>query len=131
MSHRSESERAEERAGIMKRLWVLALVVVMAAAISAVVWAQQDEAGMERLGGGTMMGMGGGGMGGAAIAVSASNDIYVVHGGMVVKYDRDLNVLKQAELPVSERMMRGGGRMGGGERGGGGPRGGGGRRGAR
>ena len=74
-----------------------------------------------------MMGMGGGGMGGgAAIAISATNDIYVVHGGIIAKYDSDLNLLKQAELPVSERMMRSGGRggRGGGGRGG---RGGGGR----
>ena len=109
----------------MKRFWVLALVVVLAAAVSAVVWAQQGERGMERPGGGEMMGMGGGGMGGgAAIAVSATNDIYVVHGGMLVKYDRELNLVKQAELPMSERMMRGGGRRGGGEHGGGGRRGG-------
>jgi len=113
MSYRSESERAEERARIMKRFWVLALVVVMAAAVSAVVWAQQGEGGMERPSRGAMMGMGGGGMGGGpAIAISAANDIYVVHGGMIVKYDSDLNVLKQAELPVGERPMRGGGDRG-------------------
>jgi hypothetical protein len=99
----------------MKRLWVLALVVVMAAAFSAVVWAQQGEGGMERHGGGPTMGMGGGGMGGGpAIAISAANEIYVVHGGIIAKYDSDLNLLKQAELPVGERPMRGGGRRGGG-----------------
>ena len=91
------------------------MVVVMAAAVSAVVWAQQGEGGMERPSRGAMMGMGGGGMGGGpAIAISAANDIYVVHGGMIVKYDSDLNVLKQAELPVGERPMRGDGRRGGG-----------------
>jgi hypothetical protein len=123
MSYRSESERAEERARIVKRFWVLALVVVMVAVVSAVVWAQQGEGGMERHGGGPTMGMGGGGMGGGpAIAISAANEIYVVHGGMIVKYDSDLNVVKQAELPVGERPMRGGGRRSGGDGGRRGPR---------
>ena len=112
MSDRSESERSQERERTVKRFWVLALVVVLAAAVSAVVWAQQGGGGMERTGG---VAMGDGGMGGGpAIAISAANEIYVVHGGMIVKYDRDLNVLKQAELPVGERLMRGGGRVGGG-----------------
>lgn len=101
----------------MKRFWVLALAVVMLAAVAALVWAQQDRDGVERPDGGAMMRMGGGGMGGGpAIAISAANDIYVVHGGLIAKYDRDLNLLKQAELPVGERPMQGGG----GRRGGGG-----------
>ncbi len=111
----------------MKRVYVLMIVVVLAVALTAAVWAAQEKP-MPRPEDGMMM-RGGMGMGGPAIAISSTNDIYVVHGGMIVKYDSDLNVVKQAELPMSERMMgegrgmgmrRGGGAPGG--RGGGGMR---------
>ena len=117
MSHGNEFERDKRRLRPRKRFWVLVLAVVMIATVSALVWAQQDRDGMERPDSGAMMGMGGGGMGGGpAIAISASNNVYVVHGGLIVKYDSNLNLLKQAELPAGERPMRGGG----GRRGGGG-----------
>ncbi len=113
----------------MKWTYVLLVMVVLAVALTAVVWAGQ-EGGMgapeERgTGMGVMRGMGG--MGGPAIAASG-NSVYVVTGGKILKYDSELNLLKQAELPAMERpsggrmregrMMRGGGMRGGGTQGG-------------
>ncbi|HUU55286.1 MAG TPA: hypothetical protein VMY87_10255 [Armatimonadota bacterium] len=61
-------------------------------------------------------------MGQAAIAVSG-NHIFVIAGDLLLKYDQDLNLVKQAELPVPEmgpgRGMGRGGRGGGGRGGGG------------
>jgi len=72
-----------------------------------------------------MAGPVGGMMGRAAIAVSGDY-IYVVAGGMLLKYDTDLNLVKQAELPMSEMARDWMGRrgMGRGMRGGRGTRGG-------
>ena len=105
----------------MKRAWVVLLVVVLVAALSAVVWAGQgrgrpgppDEEGM-------VMGRGMGMMGAGSVAASG-NDVYVVIHGNLLKYDSNLNLIKQVELPRAEPGM-GGGRGGGGmgRRGGGG-----------
>lgn len=111
----------------MKRLWVLVLVVVLAVVVSAVVWAQQGPGGPPRpegdegmMGGGRMMGTMG------PVGVAASGDfVYVVTRGALLKYDSDLNLIRQTDLPEGERGMGGGrGGRGGGGRGG---RGGGGR----
>ena len=67
-------------------------------------------------------------MGPTAIAVSGNN-VFVISRGLLLKYDRDLILIRQAELPVPEmgpgrgmgRGGRGGGSRGGGGRGGGGP----------
>jgi uncharacterized membrane protein YgcG len=65
-----------------------------------------------------------------AIAVSGNN-VFVISGDLLLKYDQNLNLVAQAELPAAEMgpgrgTGRGGGGRGGGGRGGGG-RGGGGR----
>jgi hypothetical protein len=59
-------------------------------------------------------------MGPMGVAASG-NDVYVVMHGSLLKYDSDLNLVKQVELPRGEPGM-GGGRGGGGmgRRGGGG-----------
>ena len=103
----------------MKRFLVLFIVVALAVTAFAVVWAQGPESrgGMEEE---EMWGMGSSGMGPmgpAAIAVSGSN-VFVVTRGLVLKYDQDLNLIKQAELPMREGEMRGRGGRGGGGRGG-------------
>jgi len=122
----------------MKRFPLLAVAIALAVAVFALVAAAQvggggggmgmpmEEGEMEEMIAGPMGGM----MGGAAIAVSGDH-IYVLSGGMLLKYDTDLNLVKQAELPMSEmasqwmhrrgmgRGMRGGRGMGGGRGGGG------------
>jgi len=125
----------------MKRFPLLVVAIALAVAVFALVAAAQvggggtgmermpmpmDEGEMEEMIAGPMGGM----MGGAAIAVSGDH-IYVVAGGMLLKYDTDLNLVKQAELPMSEmasqwmhrrgtgRGMRGGRGRGGGRGGGG------------
>jgi uncharacterized membrane protein YgcG len=110
----------------MKRVYVLLVVTVLAIAVSAVVWAAQEQAPPpepQQAGGWT---------GPTAIAVSGG-DVYVVAKGLLLKYDTELNLVKQATLPAVQGPMVGerrrmGGREGGGGRGGGG-RGGGMRRG--
>jgi hypothetical protein len=102
----------------MKRSWVLVLVVVVAVVISAVVWAAQEPNAPGPQGEQMGMMMGGGRMGPVAIAASG-NDVYVAAGGMIMKYNSDLQLMKQVELPTPERGM-GGGRGGRGGRGGGG-----------
>jgi uncharacterized membrane protein len=66
------------------------------------------------------MGRGMGMMGAGSVAASG-NDVYVVIHGNLLKYDSNLNLIKQVELPRAEPGM-GGGRGGGGmgRRGGGG-----------
>jgi len=123
----------------MKRFPLLVVVIALAVAAFAIVASAQgggggigmepmpmDEDEMDEM----MAGPVGGMIGRAAIAVSGDH-IYVVAGGMLLKYDTDLNLVKQAELPMSEmtsqwmhrrgtgRGMRGGRGMGGGRRGGG------------
>ena len=112
----------------MKRVYLLLVVAVLAVVLSAVVWAAQENEPMAPPGEAEQMGMMGR-MGPAAIA-GWGNHIYVVAGGMILKYDADLNLVKKAELPASERPTMGGrmGRGGGGRGGGGGMRGGGMRR---
>ena len=115
----------------MKRSLVLFIVVAVAVAAFAVVWAQGPDAGgmMPMQEQGMEGGTGWGPMGPAAIAVSGNN-VFVVTRGLVLKYDQDLKLIKQAELPMGQaERMRGrggggggggrGGRMGGGGRGGG------------
>lgn len=108
----------------MKRAWVVLLVVVLVAALSAVVWAGQGRgrpgpAGEEE----GVMGRGMGMMGAGSVAASG-NDVYVVIHGNLLKYDSNLDLVKQVELPRAEPGMGGGrgGRGGGGmgRRGGGG-----------
>ncbi len=127
----------------MKRWVVLLVAASLAIAVYAVVGSAQ----------GGMMG-GGGGMGGAmaapeemgmeppegetqamprmmgpmmagraAIAVSG-NHVFVLAGGLLLKYDQDLNLVKQAELPMGAMptQWRGRGRGGGGGGGRGGMR---------
>jgi hypothetical protein len=105
----------------MKRFPLLLMVVAIAITAYAVVaLAQAPEAGQapppdQEDGYGYMMM--GRMMGGGSIAVSGK-DIYVIAGGMLLKYDQDLKLVKQVELPVSESMKRWQeshmGRMGGG-----------------
>lgn len=64
-----------------------------------------------------MMGRGMGMMGAGSVAASG-NDVYVVIHGNLLKYDSNLNLIKQVELPRAEPGMGGGGGRGG--RGGGG-----------
>lgn len=122
----------------MKRLIVVGVALAVAVAGFAIIATAQgsgavtgmspEEMGMEGMMGGAMEPPMRGMMGEAAIAVSGSS-IYVVVGGLLLKYDSDLNLVNQAELPVSEMAgergrgsrgagprggMRGGGRMGGG-----------------
>jgi len=103
----------------MKRSLVLFIVVAVAVAAFAVVWAQGPEAGgmMPMQEEGMEGGMTGWGpMGPAAIAVSGNN-VFVVTRGLILKYDQELNLIKQAELPMGQAEgMRG--RGGGGGRGG-------------
>ncbi len=118
----------------MKRSLVLFIVVALAVTAFAVVWAQGPEGRGGPMEEEQMWGMAGGGMGlmgPAAIAVSGNN-VFVVTRGLVLKYDQDLNLIKQAELPIREGEIRGrGGRGGGGGRGARGGGGGGGGRGGR
>jgi hypothetical protein len=104
--------------------FIVVLVVLALAALTAVVWAAQgppEGRGMDR---GQGMDRGMGMMGQAAVAASG-NSVYVVSHGMLLKYNSDLTLEKQVELPMPERMgmgrggggrggMRGGGGMGGG-----------------
>jgi len=125
----------------MNRVAVLLFAAVLVIAVYAIVaFAQPGMMG----GGGAMagspeemglepmdeaMGMGGtraGPMTGrAAIAVSGNN-VFVISGDLLLKYDQDLNLVQQAELPVPGQGMGRGGRAGGGRGGGRGMRGGGG-----
>jgi hypothetical protein len=122
----------------MNRVAVLLFAAVLVIAVYAIVaFAQPGMMG----GGGAMvgspeemgleplqedMGMAGARMGPmtgrAAIAVSGNN-VFVISGGLLLKYDQDLNLVRQAELPVPEmgpgRGMARGGRGGGGRGGGG------------
>jgi hypothetical protein len=91
----------------MRRFPLLLMVVAVAITAYAVVaLAQGPETGQaappDQEDGYMMMG---GMMGGTSIAVSGK-DIYVVAGGMLLKYDQDLKLVKQVELPVSESMKR-------------------------
>jgi len=98
----------------MKRAWVVLLVVVLVVAVSAVVWAGGGRGMMQR-GPGEEPGMMGRGMGmmGAGSVAASGNDVYVVMHGNLLKYDSDLNLVKQVELPRGEPGMgRGGGGMG-------------------
>lgn len=104
----------------MNRTYII-LAVVLLAAMAAVVWAAQGppdiqgQQGMQDMQGGRM------GMGGMAAVAASGNSVYVVSHGMLMKYDAELRLEKQVELPMPERGM-GGGR--GGRGGGGGGRGG-------
>lgn len=64
------------------------------------------------------------GMTGAESVAASGNDVYVIIHGNLLKYDSNLNLIKQVELPRAEPGMGGGrgGRGGGGmgRRGGGG-----------
>lgn len=115
----------------MKHIPLLVVLAVLAlAAFAVVAVAQQGAPDMPMMpeeGTGRMTGMPmGGRMGGAALAVS-DDYVYVLAGGLLLKYDTDLKLVAQAELPMSEMGRGGMGRRGTGRRGGG--RGGGGGRG--
>jgi len=99
----------------MKHILLLAVLVALAlVAVAVVALAQQGPPDMPMMSDddmGPMMGRGMGGMmGGPAIAISEDNMVYVVAGGQLLKYDASLQLVAQAELPMSEM---GGGRMGG------------------
>jgi len=114
------------------RVLLVVLVMAVLLAFALVARAQQGMPDMSMMtaenGGdnGNMMPGRGGMMGEAAIAVS-DGDVYVVAGGMLLKYNRDLELVAQAELPGVEMGGRGMGRRGGGGGRGMGPGGGGGR----
>lgn len=100
-----------------KGAMVLGVAFVIAAALTAAALAQQrgQMPGMAQAGAGMrgMMGQQGpmagsplyGMMGRAAIAVSG-NYIYVVAGDMLLKYDLNLNLVKQVDLPVSDMVRQ-------------------------
>ena len=129
----------------MRRFVPLVVVALVAVAAYAVIGLAQEPAPPGGGGGWGMMeeepgvvgGPAGPAFGRTAIAVSG-NSVYVISGNLLLKYDSDLNLIKQVELPRGEmpagmgrggRMGRGGGGGGrggggggGGGRGGGGPR---------
>jgi hypothetical protein len=89
---------------------MVVLVVVLLAALSAAVWAGQGRGAQVAAGQGPVM-MGPGPVGMAGVAASG-NDVYVVIHGDLLKYNSDLILVKQVELPRGEAGM-GGGRGGG------------------
>jgi hypothetical protein len=104
----------------MKTGWrVLALALVLLLVVVAVAFAAQRRGGGRRGGGmgpemGGRMGRGGGGMMmGAmhgtmltsAIAVSGDN-VYVLVGNQLMKYDADLKLVKEAEVNIDVTKMR-------------------------
>jgi hypothetical protein len=97
----------------MKKSWWILLVIVICAVllIAANCAAQRGGRGMGALRGvprmpeAPRMRMTGPVMGRGALAV-ATDGVYVLAGGTLLKYDRDLKLLRQTELPMPQDVIR-------------------------
>lgn len=108
----------------MKRVYLVVAVVTLVILVSAAVWAAQRVQGAGRPRQAPTAGMGR--VGAPAIAVSGDY-IYIVNEGKLLKYDTNLSLVTQTDLPAPTWATPGrgpGGGVGGGRRdgGAGGPR---------